>query len=179
MDFKESIIQIDKILLPMRDISNLLLKKSITRALRFNSNHAQELVSTHSATKHVVEILDAKYVKADNPAIVRENSSHLSATDREKLLSMLLKYELLFNSTLGDWNLPPVSIEVKEGMKPYHGRAYLIPHIPQIHTHERGRQAMQNWGVDSATIIKVGIAIHHYTQKGSHGLYNFHFQGTK
>jgi hypothetical protein len=30
-----------------------------------------------------VEILDAKYKKADNiPAIIRENCSHLSATDR-------------------------------------------------------------------------------------------------
>jgi hypothetical protein len=43
----------------------------------------------------------------------------------EKLLSLLLKFEELFNSTLvGDWNLPHVSFEIKEGMKPYHGRAY-------------------------------------------------------
>jgi hypothetical protein len=42
---------------------------------------------------------------------------------------MLLKYEELFDSTLGDWNLPPVSFELKEGMKPYHGRAYPIPQI--------------------------------------------------
>jgi hypothetical protein len=76
-----------------------------------------------------VEILDAKYEKADIPAIVRENCSHLSATDREKLLSLLLKFEELFDGTLGDWDLPPVSFEVKEGMKPYHGRAYPIPQI--------------------------------------------------
>ncbi len=62
--------------------------------------------STHSATKHVVEILDAKYEKADLPAIVRKKCSHLQATDREKLLSMLLKFELLFDGTLDDWNLP-------------------------------------------------------------------------
>jgi hypothetical protein len=70
----------------------------------------------------VVEILDAKYEKADLPAIVRENCSHLQASDREKLLSVLLKFELLFDSTLGVWNLPPVSFELKEGMKSYHGR---------------------------------------------------------
>ncbi len=28
---------------------------------------------------------------------------------------------------LGDWNRPPVSIEMKEGAKPYHGRPYPIP----------------------------------------------------
>jgi hypothetical protein len=129
LDFKESTIQTDKILLPMRDIANLQLKKSITRALRINSNHAQEPVSTCNATKHVVEIQDAKYDKADLPAIVRGNCSHLSATDREMLLSLLLKYESLFDGTLGDWNLPPVSFVLKEGMKPYHGKAYPIPHI--------------------------------------------------
>ena len=101
LDFKESTIQIDEILLPMRDIANLQLKKSITRALRINSNHAQEPVSTCSAIKHVVEILDVKYNKADIPAIVRNNCTHLSATKREKLLSMLLKYESLFDGTLG------------------------------------------------------------------------------
>ncbi len=41
---------------------------------------------------------------------------------------MLLKLELLFDGTLGDWKLPPVSFELKEGMKPYHGRPYPIPH---------------------------------------------------
>ena len=113
----------------MRDIGNLQLKRSISRALKHNANFAQEPVSTRSATKRVVEILDAKYEKADIPAIVRENCSHLSATDREKLLSLLLKYEELFDGTLGDWNLPPVSFEIKEGMKPYHGRPYPIPQI--------------------------------------------------
>ena len=42
---------------------------------------------------------------------------------------MLLKFEELFDGTLGDWNLPPVSFDIKEGMKPYHGRAYPIPQI--------------------------------------------------
>ncbi len=64
----------------------MLLKPNITRALRQNTCFAQEPISTHSATKHVVEILDAKYEKADLPAIIRENCSHLKASDREKLL---------------------------------------------------------------------------------------------
>jgi hypothetical protein len=80
-------------------------------------------------TKRVVEILDAKYEKADIPTIVRENCSHLSVTDREKLTSVLLKFEPLFDGTLGDWNLPPVSFDLKEGMKPYHGKAYPILQI--------------------------------------------------
>jgi hypothetical protein len=50
LDFNQSTIQIDKILLPMRDIANLQLKSSITRALWNNSNHAQDPVSTCSDT---------------------------------------------------------------------------------------------------------------------------------
>jgi hypothetical protein len=76
----------------------------------------------------MVKILDAKYEKTDLPAIIRENSSHLTATKREKLLSVLLKFEPLFDGKLGDWKLPPVSFELKEGMQPYHGRPYPIPH---------------------------------------------------
>jgi hypothetical protein len=103
LDFQEKTITIDKILLLMRNIVNLQLKPRIARALIENSCFAQEPISTCSATNCVVEILDAKYEKADLPAIIRENCSHLIAFNREKLLSVLLKFKLLFDGTLGDW----------------------------------------------------------------------------
>ena len=97
----------------MKNIVNLQLKPRITRALREHSCFAQEPISTCSTTKPVVEIVDAKYEKADLPAIIRENCTHLTASDREKLLSVLLKLEPLFDGTLGDWKLLPVSFELK------------------------------------------------------------------
>ncbi len=114
----------------MRNIVSLQLKPSVTRALGQNTCLAQEPISTPNATKRVIKILDAKYDKADLPAIVRDNCSHLDPSHQEKLLSLLLKYELFFDGTLGDWNWPPISIELKEGAKPYHGRPY---HKSQIH----------------------------------------------
>ena len=42
---------------------------------------------------------------------------------------MILKYELLFDGTISDWNRLPVSIELMEGAKPYDGRSYPIPQI--------------------------------------------------
>ncbi len=78
LDFQEKTITIDGILLPMRNIVNLQLKPSVTRALWHNTCQAQEPISTQTATKRVIEILDAKYVKADLPAIVRDNCSHLT-----------------------------------------------------------------------------------------------------
>jgi hypothetical protein len=74
LDFKEKTIQIDEILLPMMNIPNLQFKPSITRALRHNTCLTQEPISTHSPTKSVMEILDAKYETADLPANVRELS---------------------------------------------------------------------------------------------------------
>ncbi len=128
LDIQEKTITIDEILLPMRNITNLQLKPRFIRALRENTCFAQEPSGTCSATRHMMKILDAKYDKADLPAIIRENCSHLTASNREKLLSVLLKFKPLFDGTLGDWKLPPVSFELKEGMKPYHGRPYPILH---------------------------------------------------
>ena len=113
----------------MRNIVNLQLKPSVTRALRHNTSQAQEPVSTRNATKRAIEILDAKYDKANLPAIVKDNCSHLTPSQREKLLSLLFEFEELFDGTLGDWNRPPVSIKMKEGAKPYHGRPYPIAQI--------------------------------------------------
>jgi hypothetical protein len=55
---------------------------------------------------------------------------HLNPSERESLLTLLLKFEPFFDGTLvGDWNLPPVSFELKEGAKTFHGRPYPIPKI--------------------------------------------------
>ncbi len=108
LGFKEKIITIDEILLPMRIINHLQLKPSISWALKYNTSFSQEPASTQGATKHVVEILDAKYAKTDLPVIVRDNCKHLNPSERESLLSLLLKFEQLFYGTLGEWN-PPLS----------------------------------------------------------------------
>ncbi len=146
LDFQEKAIKIDELLLPLRNIANLQLKPRIIRALRDNTCFTQEPISTRSATKCVVEILDAKYEKADLPAIIRKNCSHLKASDREKLLSVLLRFKLLFDGTLGDWNLPPASFELKEGMKPYHGRPY-----PILHKHKTVLMKEIKW------LCKIGV----------------------
>ncbi len=54
------------------------------------------------------------YKKADLLSIVRNNCKYLSANHQKKLLQLLIKYELLFDGTLGDWKTTPVSFQVKE-----------------------------------------------------------------
>jgi hypothetical protein len=110
-DFKEKTITIDGILLLMRNIVNLQLKPSVTRALRHNTCQAQEPISTQTATKRVIKILDAKYDKADLPAIVKDNCSHLTPLQREKLLSLLLKYESIVRRP---YPIPKISTTLQE-----------------------------------------------------------------
>jgi hypothetical protein len=129
LDFKERTITIHDILLPMRNINNLQLKSSISRVFKLNSSFAQEPTSTRNATKCVVEILDAKYDKTDLPSIVENNCTHLSPSHCNLLLVFLLGFEELFDGTLGDWKLLPVSFELKEGENNYHFRPFTIKYV--------------------------------------------------
>jgi hypothetical protein len=43
-------------------------------------------------------------------SIVKDKCKHLSANQQKQLLQLLIKYESLFNSTLGDWKTKPVSL---------------------------------------------------------------------
>ena len=83
--------------------------------------------STEQATQRAIGILDANYAKADLQLVVNSNCPHLSVPDQNKLLELLTEFEELFDGTLGDWNTEPVSFELKEGAKLYHGRAFPVP----------------------------------------------------
>ena len=68
--------------------------------------------------------MDAKYEKADLSEIVKNNCKHLNPDEQNQLLDLLMEFEELFHGTLGDWKTEPVSFELKEGSKPYHGTAF-------------------------------------------------------
>jgi len=83
LDFREKTITIDGILWPTRNIVNLQVKPSVT----------QEPISTQKATKRFIGILDAKYDKAEIPEIVRTSCPHLTPSEQDMLLSLLLDYD--------------------------------------------------------------------------------------
>jgi hypothetical protein len=156
-------ITVNEVKLPMQSI-NHLQGSSTLRALRLNHSLAMEPQSTQDATKHVTRILDAKYKKTDLQTIVRDNCKHLSANQKKKLLQLLTKYESLFDGTLGDWKTKPVSFQLKEGVSPYHGRAFPVPKVHKetiIKEVERlcqlgvlERQPASEWALPSFTIPK-------------------------
>ena len=112
----------------MRDITKLSTRAKIERAwMANNSVMTHEPKSTLEATQWVVKILDAKYEKADLNAVAAYNCNHLSVSDQEMLLKLLIEFEDLFDGTLGDWNTELVSLNMTEGAKPYHGRPFPTP----------------------------------------------------
>jgi hypothetical protein len=66
LDFKDKMITIDEVKLPMQN-SNYLQGYSTLRVLRLNHSLAMEPQSTQDATKYVTQILDAKYQKSRSP----------------------------------------------------------------------------------------------------------------
>jgi hypothetical protein len=86
LDFKDKMITIDEVKLPMQNINHLQGSSTLC-ALRLNHSLAMELQSTQDATnKRVTRILDAKYKKADLQSIVRDDCKHLSTNQKQKLL---------------------------------------------------------------------------------------------
>jgi hypothetical protein len=71
-------------------------------------------------------IFDAKYVPADLEKLC-QSQAQLQGVQQKKLLELLQKHAALFDRTLGLWKDAEVSLELKEGAKPYHARAYPVP----------------------------------------------------
>ncbi len=126
LNFRDKMITIDEIVLPMRNINNLQ-GSSILRALRHNHRLAMEPQSTQDITQCTMQILDAKYSKANLQSVVKDNCKHLIANQLKKLLQLFKKYESLFDGTLGDWKSKPVSFQLKEGVSLYHSQAFPVP----------------------------------------------------
>ncbi len=105
---------------------NLLM---IIKTLNTQFRKLFELIVLREATNHAVEILDAKYEKADLALIIAQKCTHLSASEQEQLLTLLFKFEELFDSTLGDWQTETVNFKFKSGAMPYQGKSYPIPQI--------------------------------------------------
>ena len=127
LDYQRTMITIDDMTLPMRNIHQVQSKNAQRRILA--DSYFAEPVSTDNATRRAVKILDADYAAAELPKVVDENCSHLSSTDKEKLLELLQEFEELFDGTLGDWKTSPAKLELKEDATPYHGRAFPVPRI--------------------------------------------------
>ena len=78
------------------------------------------------AAHRAKHILDAKYDKADIEKICEEQAE-LDKPQQSQLAASLHKCEALFDGQLVGWHGQEVKLELQEGAKPYHARAYNMP----------------------------------------------------
>jgi hypothetical protein len=91
----------------------------------YESGHVSDI------TRRTMEILDANYEKANLKTVTQE-CTHLSKEEQTSLHKLLLRYEDLFDGTLGTWNGPEVELKIKKDAEPYFARPFSVPQV-----HER------------------------------------------
>jgi hypothetical protein len=73
------------------------------------------------------KILDAEY----KPSVLQEvvdTCINLNKKEKLQLLQLLQKYEHLFDGTLEEFNMKPISLQLmNKECKPVHGRPYTVP----------------------------------------------------
>ena len=122
--YSDNVVTWDELKLPMHEVS------ATGKWHNFNAlveDHA-ESESVEDSMSRLTRILDANY---DTPVLEDEvaKMTNLNPIQRNLLLALLKKNEDLFDGQLGDWVGDPIEIPLKEGAKPYHARAFPIPHI--------------------------------------------------
>jgi len=91
------------------------------------SYHVADADAADDAIERIKRILDAKYEPADLLAVSKE-AVHLDSDEQNKLHQLLVKYDTLFDGTLGHWTDIEYGIDLKPDVTPYHPKAYPIPH---------------------------------------------------
>ena len=110
---------------PMVDVNNYdfntLTTKTVKPEESFINVHVSECFESKiaiSETRRMRRILDAKYEKADINKVMTKKCQHQNTKECDQLLTLLRKYEDLFDDTLGTWNTTPVDLELKDDAKP-------------------------------------------------------------
>jgi len=114
----------DNASVPMQSITNMTEDWATVLEKELMFAHDPETTDA----ERIQNIIDAKYTQADLPNITAD-CKLLNPMEQQQLLKLLLKFEHLFDGSLGSWNVEPVELELKEPeAKPYHARAYPVPH---------------------------------------------------
>lgn len=138
IDCKHKLIKWDGLAIEMMDKP---MSKEMNTILREHED--PEIVQ--QSTQRLHKILDAVYQKADIEQFI-QTQTHLSFEQRMKLKTILLKYESLFDGTLGTWNIPPIDIYLKKDAIPFQSKPYKVPKINE-ETFKKEIQRMVQIGV--------------------------------
>ena len=77
----------------------------------------------------MIRILDAKYKHSELNTVMAKQCQHLTATECNRILHLLKKFEYLFDGTLCTWKTTPVDLEFKDNAKPVFSLTYPVPKV--------------------------------------------------
>ena len=115
--FSTQTIEWDGAEIPFRDVTS-----------DWESFYIQDSNAVQEQVDRVKGILDNDYHKATLQEVC-ESQKQLTEEQRQQLLSLMQKYEELFDGTLGRWTHEDYHLELKEDVKPYHARAFPVPRV--------------------------------------------------
>jgi hypothetical protein len=81
---------------------------------KLNDSLAKEPISTQYSNKHATQMLDTNNKRSRSPVDCQRQLQASKCQSSKKLLQLPIKYESLFDGTLGDWKTKPVSFQAKE-----------------------------------------------------------------
>ena len=120
LNFNDHTVTWDTDAIPMKDRGSLNSQKVITE-IYLTADEPQSLVDEFSRS---TKILDAEY----KPTILEEvtkTCENITEEEQFQLLQVLQQYEHLFDGTLGEFNMAPISLNlIDPGSKPVHARHY-------------------------------------------------------
>jgi hypothetical protein len=123
--FNDKTVTWDTDTISMKDRGRALCNfQKATTEIYSAANEPQSLMDKFSRS---TKIIDAEY----KPAILEEvikTCENLSDEKQHKILQVLQKYEHLFDGTLGEFNMAPISLNlIDPGSKPVYARPYTVP----------------------------------------------------
>jgi hypothetical protein len=127
LDFDRQTMMWDKSTIKMKEYEDLSDINSPINQFYWHVESYESQV-LNDASLRLKKILDAKYEPADLDKTAR-NCYYLTDDEKTQLLSLLHKYQHLFNGSLGTWNDKPYDIELKPDAKPYHSTPFPVPKI--------------------------------------------------
>ena len=150
LNFNHKTVTWDTDTIPMKDRGTLNSQNALTEVY-LSANEPQSLVKELSRS---TKILDAEY----KPAILEEViqlCDNLSTEEQYELINLLQKYEHLFDGTLGEFNMAPISLQLQDQTsKPVHARPYAVP-----------RAVEQQLRKEIARLVDIGVLEEDYTSE--------------
>jgi hypothetical protein len=150
LDFNDKTVTWDTDTILMKDRGILNSQNALTE-VHLSANEPQSLVNKLSRS---TKILDAEY----KPAILEDviqMCENLNAEEQHQLLKLLQKYEHLFDGTLGEFNMIPISLQLQDQKsKPVHACPYTV-----------SRAVKQQLRRETVRLVDIGVLEENYSSE--------------